>query len=135
MAASVPRFMRTARLAYLPLQTVIGSYIVRGDGGVNLIFDVIMLPELEFKRMRSHVGLQNIVAPNLRPGNASFAPTFVPSDQKQVEVPADILDPRAYAHAHFVRAFGLDRPEGAESLLLNYFKTLGEIVGRGKTVC
>ena len=107
MAASVPRFLRQTRLGYLPLKCVIGSRLLKGDGGINLMFDVIMLPVKEFQRMRSYVGMQQVAAPVPQPGGASFNPVFIPADTKQVDVPEHEPDPEEYARHHFRVLFGL----------------------------
>jgi len=112
MAASVPRFLRQTRLGYLPLNAVIGSRLVTGDGGENLCFDIIMLPAKEFQRMRGHVGLQHVIAPVLKFG-PTFNPAFVLADTKQIVVPADQLNPEEFARNYFMKAYGLiaaDKP-------------------------
>ncbi len=110
MAASVPRFLRQTRLGYLPLQCVIGSRLVKGDGGANLFFDIVMLPVNEFQRMRTNVGLQHVIAPALKAG-PTFSPGFVLADAKQVIVPPDEPDPEGFARSHFLKLFGLSEPE------------------------
>ncbi|MGB9154261.1 MAG: hypothetical protein WCD70_14370 [Alphaproteobacteria bacterium] len=117
MAASVPRFLRQARVGYLPSTCVIGSRLLKGDGGVNLYYDIIMLPEPEFVRMKSNIGLQHVIAPGPKMG-PTFSPMFVLKDTKHVTVPADELDPVNYAKSHFMIAFGLmtpDSPQGSVS--------------------
>ena len=44
MAASVPRFIRTARLSHLPLNTIIGYWFTKAADNSHYVFDVIMLP-------------------------------------------------------------------------------------------
>jgi hypothetical protein len=111
MAASVPRFLRQTKLSYLPPSTIIGSRLIQGDGGANLIFDIIMLPAFEFQRMKSHVGLQHVLAPTPQPGGSSFSPAFVLNDAKQVTVPTGEPDPAHYARQYFLIQFGLLQPE------------------------
>lgn len=110
MAASVPRFIRQTRLGYLPLDCIIGSRLTKGDGGASLVFDIVMLPVLEFQRMRTNVGLQQVVSPALNAGTG-FNPVFMLADSKQVVVPEGEPDPKAYAKSHFLALFGLLSPE------------------------
>lgn len=109
MAASVPRFLRTTKLAYLPLQCIIGSRVQQGANGNHLIFDVIMLPVALFQRMKMNVGLQHVVTPVPVPGGeGSFNPCFVLQDAKQVIVPEDEGDPEGFAKAYFRGVFKLE---------------------------
>jgi len=107
MAGTVPRFLRQARLAYLPSRCVIGSRLTVGANGANLYFDIVMLPEPEFVRMRSNVGLQHVVAPALKAG-PTFNPGFVIVDARYVVVPDEEPDPETYARNYFITLFGLD---------------------------
>ncbi|CAM6000157.1 unnamed protein product [Sphagnum balticum] len=66
--------------------------LIKGDGGANLFFDIVMLPINEFQRMRTNVGLQHVIAPALKAG-PTFSPGFVLADAKQVIVPAEEPDP------------------------------------------
>ena len=109
MAASVPRFLRQSRLAYLPLKCVIGSRLIQGEGS-NLYFDIVMLPVPEFQRMRGNVGLQHVNAPALKAG-PTFNPGFVLTDAKQVIVPDNEPNPEAFAKNHFLVLFGLIAPD------------------------
>ncbi len=66
-----------------------------------------MLPEPEFVRMRSNVGLQHVVAPALKAG-PTFNPGFVIADARYVVVPDGEPDPEAFARNYFITLFGLD---------------------------
>jgi hypothetical protein len=118
MAASVPRFLRQTKLGYLPLKCIVGSRLLRGDGGANLYFDIIMLPVPEFVRMRTNVGLQHVLAPALKAG-PTFNPGYVLADTKQVIVPENEPDPEAYAKSHFLTMFGLLAPQAPEAETLH----------------
>jgi len=109
MAASVPRFLRQTRLGYLPLTCIIGTKLIKGEKGQNLVFDIVMLPAQQFQRMRTYVGLQHIATPELRMG-PSFQPSYVLADAKVITVPADLPDPVAFAREHFMVEFGLINP-------------------------
>ena len=109
MAASVPRNIRQTRLGYLPPACVIGTRILKGNGGANLYYDVVMLPEPEFVRMKSSVGLQVTQAPTM---GGALNSAFTLADTKHVLVPEEEADPAGYAKNHFITAFGLATPEG-----------------------
>lgn len=113
MAASVPRFLRQTRLGHLPLNNIIGSRITQGDGGANLVFDVVMVPVNEFQRIKNGVGLQHIAAPALKAGPA-FMPSFMLTDAKKVVVPASEPDPEAFARHYFLKEFRLLQPDVIE---------------------
>ena len=106
MAASVPRFLRQNRLAYLPLTCVIGSRLTQGDKGASLAFDIIMLPAPQFERMKSNVGLQHVIAPTPSP-LPGVNHGFVLADTKYVVVPEGEPDPETFAKNHFLKVFGL----------------------------
>lgn len=110
MAASVPRSVRQQRLGYLPAKCIIGSRVLKGNGGANLYYDVVMLPEPEFVRMRTSMGLQITQAPTMG-GALSSAATL--ADTKHVVVPEEESDAEAYARNHFIAAFGLAAANGA----------------------
>ncbi|MBY0429354.1 MAG: hypothetical protein K2Q32_09070 [Alphaproteobacteria bacterium] len=113
MAASVPRSLRQQRLGHIPFSCVIGSKHQRGKDGGNLVFDIIMLPEPEFVRMKSNVGIRQVVGPAFK-ADASFQPGFVMQDTRTVVAPADAIDQEAYAKHHFIKEFGLEEwAEGA----------------------
>ncbi|MDX1923591.1 MAG: hypothetical protein SFW65_10745 [Alphaproteobacteria bacterium] len=112
MAGSVPRSLRQSRLGHIPFSCVIGSKHQRGKDGGNLVFDIIMLPEPEFNRMKGTVGVRQVVGPAFK-ADASFQPGFVIQDQRFIVVPEDAVSPEAYARAHFIKEFGLE--EWAES--------------------
>lgn len=110
MAGSIPRFLRQTKLGYLPLNCLIGSRVIHGERGNNLVLDVIMLPAPEFQRMKSNIGLEHVLAPSLKM-DATFKPGFVIVDKKEVAVPAGEPDPEAYAREYFMKEFGLLSPE------------------------
>lgn len=113
IAASVPRSLRQQRLGHLPASAIIGSKHQRGKDGGNLVYDIVMLPEPQFVRMKSNVGMQQVVSPGLRAGS-DFQPSFVMQDTKTVTVPADAVDQEAFARNHFIKEFGLEEwAEGA----------------------
>ena len=105
MAAYVPRTTRTARLWYLPPDTVIG-WRAQPEPGRNTIYDLVMLPEKEFIRARMHLGLENPNAVGLTMTKMTAA--FVPQYVQEVSVPPTEPEPRAYARRYFRAAFGLD---------------------------
>jgi hypothetical protein len=110
MAASVPRFLRQTKLGYLPFSSIVGSRLLKGDGGINMYFDIVMLPPPEFQRMKTNVGLRHVMAPALK-SDASFQPGFILTDAKTVMVPEDEPDPEGYAKLQFMIMFGLIEPE------------------------
>lgn len=107
VAASVPRSIRQQRLSHLPLSCIVGSHFIQGADGSNLVFDVIMLPPPEFQRIRTGVGIRQVLGPAFNVTNA-FQPGFVMQDTKEVVVPADIPNQEAFAKAYFIKAFGLE---------------------------
>lgn len=109
MAAAVPRAMRQSRLGYLPLNCVLGSQSSKGPNGDNRIFDIIMLPAKEFMRMKSYIGLQHLMAPELKMG--SFQPGFVLRNVKSVTVPQGEDAPEDYARARLMEQFGVKLKE------------------------
>jgi hypothetical protein len=96
-AASVPRFLRISRLAYLPPQSIIGSHSIPGENGARVVFDVVMLPVEEFQRMRAHIGLQ-------------VMPTAALNDMKELAVPPEESDAEVFARNYFQLEFGLKEP-------------------------
>jgi hypothetical protein len=110
MAAAIPRHVRQSRLAYLPLDCIIGSRVTRGDNDENLIFDIVMLPAKEFQRAKLYVGLQYEAAPALTP-DSGFEPGYVVPNVKTVTVPAGETNPEAYARNHFMIEFDLIVPD------------------------
>lgn len=105
MAASVPRFIRNSRLFYLPRHAIIGSRLVRPAGSAGMVYDVIMLPEIEFRRLRLYLGTETAAMPEL--GLSKLTPAYIPIDTKEVFVPAGETDPWHYARDYFVKEFGL----------------------------
>ncbi len=100
-AASVPRYMRTARLGYLPLSAVIGS---RSIGGIA--YDIIMLPAHEFMRARHYLA-SAAVNPFMALERTKITPPYIPQDIQEVTVLAGAANPTALAAQHFLQAFGL----------------------------
>jgi hypothetical protein len=107
MAASIPRYIRTARLGYLRLDCIIGSWFIEAENDLNYVFDVIMLPEREFVRARLYLGVPDTGSLNLERGR--FMPAYVPKDVKTVIIPSGEPDAAAYAKKYFVKEFGLDK--------------------------
>jgi|GEM_PF-2488197 hypothetical protein len=103
MAASIPRFVRTARLGHLPLDCVIACWFVKRDKDINLVYDIIMLPEREFLRARAHLGTPNVITPTLQRGGVSSP--YVPQDTKVVTVSADEPNPEYFARNYFRKEF------------------------------
>jgi hypothetical protein len=114
LAASVPRFIRTARLSHLKLSSIIGTRVTKGSDATNFIFDIIMLPEREFLRMRMHLAVPDSANPALQRGR--FAPAYIPSDVKVLLVPPEEADPESFARTYFRGVFNLnDGPAAAEA--------------------
>jgi DnaJ domain len=107
MAASIPRFIRIARLGYLRLDSIIGSWFIAKENDLNYVFDVIMLPERQFLRARLYLGVPDSASPSLSRGG--FLPAYIPKDVKTIIVPPDEPYPEVYAKNHFIEAFGLDK--------------------------
>jgi hypothetical protein len=112
MAASVPRYIRQSRAGYLPANCLIGSRTVKGEGGANLSFDIVMLPAPQFLRMKTSVGQQFVIAPTPAPQQGlNFNMSFMLTDTKEVTVPEGETDPEGWARHYFMIAFGLIGPE------------------------
>ncbi len=105
MAASVPRYLRTARLPYLPLDAVLGSWTVEGGGDIGVTFDVIMLPEADFQRAKTRLGVSQLESPALR--RASLTGGFVPQDVRIVEIAASMPHPARRAALRLISKFRL----------------------------
>jgi hypothetical protein len=103
MAASIPRSIRTTRLPYLPLNTIIGCTFTKKENDINYVFDIIMLPEDQFIRAKSYLGSPAIMSADLQYGK--FSPPYIPRDTKEVIIPPDELDPEKYARNYFKKAF------------------------------
>jgi hypothetical protein len=102
MAASVPRFLRVARLSYLPLQSVIGCWYIERRNDVHYIFDIIMLPADQFMRAKSYLGVPDAAAPTL---SRSIATSYVLKDTKEIIVPDNEVKPEIYARDYFLTLF------------------------------
>jgi len=112
VASAIPRFVRTTRLGYIPMRSVIGSRLV-GDGkNATIIYDIIMLPEAEFARARMHAGMQHVLAPTPHIGE-TMPVGVLPSDVKRLRVPEGEQNPEAYARAYFVKAYALGKVDEA----------------------
>jgi hypothetical protein len=105
MAGSVPRHLRAERLGYLRLDSIIGCWFVKSQGGGNYIFDVIMLPEKEFMRAKSYLGSPDMANPVLALGR--FSPPYVIQDVKEIVVPDSDPDPRGTARTYFAGLYNL----------------------------
>jgi curved DNA-binding protein CbpA len=105
MAAYVPRSIRTARLGYLPLHTIIGSKALKKENDISFVFDYFMLPEDQFLRAKSYLSSPEVVLPALQYGK--FAPPYTLKDIKEVFVPEDEPDPEEYAKNYFRTEFAL----------------------------
>lgn len=107
MAGWVPRYIRQTKLGYLPIDSVICTQNARSaESGVNNYTDLVMLPVQDFERMRSAVGLQHVLAPALSPMKIPGA-AFIIRDPRQVTVPANHPDPKAYARSYFLKNYGV----------------------------
>ncbi len=106
-AAFVPRYIRNARLFTVGLDAIIGSKLVKPEGSVGLMYDLLMLPEKEFIRARYLLGTETRVNPNL--SMSSIVPTFIPKDIRTVIVPDDVMDPHNYAREKFLEMFNLNQ--------------------------
>jgi hypothetical protein len=109
MAASVPRFIRAARLFYLGRDSIIGSRMVRSPGTHHgYVYDIIMLPEMEFKRARLRLSMEGYGLLELT--MSKLTPPYIPIDTKEIIVPAGEADPAAFARLHFMAEFDLLHP-------------------------
>ena len=106
MAAPVPRSIRQSRFGHLPTKCIIGTRTSKGDKGSLINVDIVMLPVMEFQRMKMGVSLQHAAAPSLQMGGG-MQPSFVLKEIRQVSVPPEEPDPEAWAKNHFLREFGL----------------------------
>jgi hypothetical protein len=110
MAGWVPRYLRQSKLGHLPIDCVICTQTVRGSDNTNHYTDLVMLPDPEFQRMQSYLGLQHVLTMAPR-GGESFDPFFVIKNPKHVTVPKDHPNPEAYARAYFLIEFGVLTPD------------------------
>lgn len=109
-AASVPRYIRNARLFYLGRNAVIGSRLVQNKSG-GLVYDIIMLPELEFMRAKLLLSLPVGQTSSVELTMSKMTPAYNPMDAKCVTIPPGEFDPYGYARNWFVEKFGLDQGE------------------------
>jgi curved DNA-binding protein CbpA len=105
MAASVPRYIRHARLYHLPRQAIIGSRFIQHKGSHSLVYDVIMLPEREFRRAQLNLGIEGHGSPAL--AMSRLTPAYIPIDARMVFVPETETDPYQFAKNYFIEKFGL----------------------------
>jgi hypothetical protein len=105
-AASLPRFVRTARLPWLRLEAVIGYWALENANDLNHVYDVIMGRPYEFAHIRHHLSLPWMTVPALQRGGIMGG--YILQNVRAVTVPAATPHPERYAAAHFVRIFGLD---------------------------
>lgn len=108
-AASVPRYIRNARLPYLGRDAVIGSRMFQTKTGQSLVYDIIMLSEQEFMRAKLYLSLTAGQNSSLELTMSKMTPAYMPMDTKQILVPAGQANPWNFARDHFVQAFGLDK--------------------------
>ncbi|MGB4100836.1 MAG: J domain-containing protein [Alphaproteobacteria bacterium] len=109
-AASVPRYIRNARLFYLGIHAVIGSRLVQNNSG-GLVYDIIMLPEQEFMRAKLLLSLPVGETSSVDLSPTKITPAYNPMDAKCVTIPPGTHDPYHYARNWFMEKFGLNRPE------------------------
>jgi hypothetical protein len=106
LAASIPRSIRAARLRQVRLESIIGSWHRESSPGQFLVYDVVMLPEQEFIRMRAALASTTQGTPSLQ--QSSVVPPYIPTDTKEFIVPAGEADAFAFAKQHFVQEFKLN---------------------------
>lgn len=109
-AASVPRHVRSTRLAYIPMKAIIGCWTYKDAAGFSQNFDVIMLPADAFVKMRNYLATPPMGAA-LQQGNMS-AP-YLLKDVKEVRIPASTPEPELVAAEHFRPLFNLIPPPAA----------------------
>ncbi len=108
-AASVPRYIRNARLPYLGRDAVIGSRLYQTKSGQSLVYDIILLPEPEFMRAKLMLSLTAGQNSSLELTMSKMTPAYMPMDSKFLQVPAGQSNPWHFAREHFLQAFGLDQ--------------------------
>lgn len=108
-AASVPRYIRNARLPYLGRDAVIGCRLFQTKSGQSLVYDIIMLPEPEFMRAKLLLSLTAGQNSSLELSLSKMTPAYMPMDTKMLVVAARQVNPWHFARAHFLQAFGLDK--------------------------
>ncbi len=108
-AASVPRYIRNARLPHLGRDAVIGSRMFQTKSGQSLVYDIIMLPEPEFMRAKLLLSLTAGQNSSYELTMSKMTPAYMPRDTKMLLVAAGQVNPWHFARAHFLQAFGLDQ--------------------------
>jgi hypothetical protein len=105
VAVAIPRSIRVARLGYLPLQTIIGSFAIVKENDLNLVFDVIMLPIAQYRHAKAHLAAPTTPGISLQYGK--FDPPYIPHNVKEFTAPPDALDSESAARDYFKKLFGL----------------------------
>jgi hypothetical protein len=102
MAASIPRFIRNARLFYLGRDAIIGSRMV---GSPGMVYDVIMLSQREFMRARLRLSMEGYGIQELT--MSKLTPPYIPMDVKEITVPPEEADPETFAKMYFWKEYGI----------------------------
>lgn len=108
-AASVPRYIRNARLPHLGRDAVIGSRLFQTKSGQSLVYDIIMLAEPDFMRAKLLLSLTAGQNSSYELSMSKMTPAYMPMDTKVLLVAAGQTNPWHFARAHFLQAFGLDQ--------------------------
>lgn len=108
MAASIPRYIRNARLPHVGTHAVIGSRLIRTRMGQGLVYDVLMLPEQEFIRAKLYLSLTQGQNSSLELTMSKLTPAYTPMDTKIVIVPFAEMNPYEYARKYFLKEFKLE---------------------------
>jgi hypothetical protein len=105
MAAFVPRFIRSTRLSYIPINNVIGSKMMKNERNIPMAYDLIMLPEMPFMRMKLRLGSEDMASTSLSQSNLS--PAFSLKNILEIVVPSTEANADAFAKAHFLKQVDL----------------------------
>jgi len=106
MAAFIPRYMRTLRLPHLPLNVIIGSKMLNAHKGQGMIYDAVMLPELDFQRMKLYLSGQ--VSGTITLERGPVQPAYIPQGVAEITIPPNEQDPETFARLYFLEEFGLE---------------------------
>jgi hypothetical protein len=101
MAAFVPRFIRSTRLSYIPINNVIGSKMLKNERNMPMVFDLIMLPEMPFMRMKLRLSTEDMASTSLSKGNMPSA--FSLKNIFEIVIPSTEKNADAFAKAHFLK--------------------------------
>ena len=112
VAFEVPRFIRTMRLGYVPMDNLLGSRSVGDGANSTIIYDFVMLPEAEFVRARMNAGVQHVVTPAPHKGE-TLPVGFIPTNVKHVVAPDNAPDPKGFAKGYFMKEYGLEPHKSA----------------------